>query len=144
MPPRSLVAAVLQRYWRVSRGLELAVAVAVVDQDRRYCLVRGVDSLWSLPQTHVRKGENAESAARRLLASLSDDLTPTPMLHGLYAALSGSHSRHVALYVVRGALLREAGKATRYAASALPPDACRHARARIAEIESGAAPDPHW
>lgn len=94
----------LQRYWRFSRGLTLAVEAAVVDGEGRFILVRGPrERFWRLPGGPVEKGEAASEAVSRVLRSAVAIEPGGPAeLFAVYRSPPHTGSDHVALMVVRG------------------------------------------
>ncbi len=95
-----LVARAFQRYWRLTRGLRLAVEACVIDEVDRTLMVRnGDDGGWSLPRAIVHQGETLEIALRRMLRDIADiEVNPKPELSRFYAE---GKDRQTGLYVVR-------------------------------------------
>jgi ADP-ribose pyrophosphatase YjhB (NUDIX family) len=153
MATEPLLIKVLQRYWRLSRGLTLGVLGVVIDGDRRALLVRcGDEPGWRLPGGCVERGETAAHAiARRLDETAGVTLCGAPQLFGIYANPAGSPGDHVALFVVRdwtqervpppGSGVREQGF---FAADALPEPATDGTRRRLAEVLGGTTRSDRW
>lgn len=144
----------LQRYWRFSRGLTLAVEAAVIDGEGRFILVRGPrERLWRLPGGPVEKGEAAGDAVSRVLRTTAAIEPGGPAeLFGIYRAPSHAGSDHVALMVVRtwsawtpnkqGSRPRSSrGEVGAFGPGELPGDTDPVVAARIADVMRG-APTP--
>lgn len=95
-----LVARAFQRYWRLTRGLRLAVEACVLDEAGRTLMVRdGAGSGWSLPKSGVHKGETLELALRRVLRDIAGiEVNSKPDLSRFY---SEGKDRQTGIYVLR-------------------------------------------
>jgi 8-oxo-dGTP pyrophosphatase MutT (NUDIX family) len=144
---------VLHTYWRFARGLTLGVRALVIDADRRVFLVKhSYVAGWHLPGGGVEVGESVLAALERELREEGNiTLAGPPILHGLYFNRRVSRRDQVALYVVR-AFRQDAPPTPNreiiahgfFSPDALPADATRATRARIAEVFSGAPISEHW
>lgn len=102
MSAQKVVSWLLQRYWRLSRGLTLAVAGVVLDEGGRVLLVRDTpQGPWRLPGGLALRTERAGEALRRRLASDAAITTEKPPR---LLALDKGHARatgdHVAVYLI--------------------------------------------
>jgi len=144
---------VFHLYWRIARGMTLGVRGVVLDADDRVFLVRhSYVSGWHLPGGGVEVGESFLEALRReLIEEGRIELVGEPALHGLFFNRHVSRRDHVAVYVVRQFRQdrlpepnHEIVECGFYAATALPPDATRGTRLRIAEVLDGVTPVSTW
>jgi ADP-ribose pyrophosphatase YjhB (NUDIX family) len=139
-------------YWRWSRGATLGVRGVVIDGAGRVFLIKHsyIDG-WHLPGGGVETGETMRTALVRELAEEgSIEVTGPPALHGIFFNQRISRRDHVALFVVRD--FRQGIPQPNYeivahgffAPDALPDDASRATRARIAEVFGGATISEIW
>ncbi len=143
----------LHFYWRFSRGATLGARAMVIDGAGRVFLIKHsyIDG-WHLPGGGVETGETLlEALARELAEEGNIQLGTTPQLYGFYFNKRASRRDHVALFVVRdfrqdGAPLpnHEIIEHGFFPADALPEDASRATRARVAEVLCGAAISELW
>jgi 8-oxo-dGTP pyrophosphatase MutT (NUDIX family) len=140
-------------YWRMSRGMTLGVRAVVINDEGRVFLVKHTYIAgWHLPGGGVEPGETVlEALARELKEEGNIELTGPPILHGVFLNLRISRRDHVALFAVRNFRQpapplpnREIMAHGFFTPQALPNDASRGTRARIAEVMTGAAISPHW
>lgn len=144
---------VMHFYWRFSRGATLGVRAMVIDGTGRIFLVKHsyVDG-WHLPGGGVETGETLLEALTRELAEEGNiRIATTPQLYGIYFNKRTSPRDHVALFIVRD--FRQEGNPQPnheiiahgfFAPDALPEDASRGTRARVAEVMGGAAISELW
>jgi 8-oxo-dGTP pyrophosphatase MutT (NUDIX family) len=148
-----LIRPMVHFYWRFSRGATLGARAMVIDGQGRVFLVKHsyVDG-WHLPGGGVETGETMLQALARELAEEGNiQLTAPPELHGVFFNARVSRRDHVALFIVREFRQDAPPQPNHeiiahgfFAANALPDDAGRATRARIAEVFSGAALSELW
>ena len=133
--------------------MTLGVRGVVIDAAGAVLLVKHAYTPgWHFPGGGVEPGETCERALARELAEEANVVVEPPaQLHGLFFNAHASRRDHVAVYVVtRFRLLgerapdREILAARFFAPDALPEDATRGTRARLAEILGSQPPAPHW
>jgi ADP-ribose pyrophosphatase YjhB (NUDIX family) len=144
---------VLHFYWRFSRGATLGARAMVIDGAGRIFLIKHsyVDG-WHLPGGGVETGETLlEALARELAEEGNIHLGSAPQLYAVYFNKRSSRRDHVALFIVRD--FRQDGhpqpnheiiEHVFFAPDALPDDASRATRARVAEVLGGAAISELW
>ena len=73
-------------YWRMSRGLTLAVRAAILDREDRVFLVRHTYTAgWHLPGGGVEAGETAlEALKRECREEAGIEVPGEPALHGVF------------------------------------------------------------
>ena len=144
---------VMHLYWRFSRAATLGVRAMVIDGNDRIFLVKhSYVEGWHLPGGGVETGESLlEALARELAEEGNILLGASPQLYGFYFNKRASRRDHVALFVVRD--FRQDGKPKPnheiiahgfFQSDALPEDATRATRARVAEVFGGAAISELW
>jgi ADP-ribose pyrophosphatase YjhB (NUDIX family) len=140
-------------YWRLARGLTLGVRALVIDGEGRVFLVKhSYVTGWHLPGGGVEVGETVSEALNRELAEEGNiELTGPPLLHAVYFNGRVSRRDHVALYIVRDFRQIAEPKPNReiiatdfFAPEALPAEATRGTRARIAEVLGDAEVSERW
>jgi ADP-ribose pyrophosphatase YjhB (NUDIX family) len=148
-----IVIKVLQRYWRVSRGLTMGVQGAVIDDQNRFLLIRhGYRPGWHFPGGGVEKNETLRtSLSRELEEEAAVFLTGEPELFGVYANFRNFPNDHVVVFLVRNwrqthipepnAEIVEQGF---FAADALPEGTVGGTRRRVNEIVHGAPRQDAW
>jgi ADP-ribose pyrophosphatase YjhB (NUDIX family) len=150
-PP--IVGKVLQRYWRLSRGLTMGVQGAVIDKDGRILLIRHTYRPgWHFPGGGVERMETVETAlARELDEEACVAMHGKPELFGIYANFRLFPNDHVALFLVRDwqqartpAPTFEIAEQGMFARDALPADINAPTARRIAEIFDGAPRAHDW
>jgi len=148
-----LLRSVLHFYWRFSRGATLGVRAAVIDgQGKVFLIKHSYVAGWHLPGGGVETGETVLTALKReLIEEGNIEIAGEPQLHGIFFNARVSRRDHVALYVVRD--FRQPAPPVPdheiidhgfFAPDALPADATRATRERVAEIFYGKAKDEIW
>jgi ADP-ribose pyrophosphatase YjhB (NUDIX family) len=144
---------IMHFYWRFSRAATLGVRAIVIDGNSRIFLVKHsyVDG-WHLPGGGVETGESLlEALARELAEEGNIQLGAPPQLYAIYFNKRASRRDHVALFVVRE--FRQDGNPKPnheiiahgfFPHDALPYDATRATRARVAEVFGEAAISELW
>ena len=146
-PRRSLIEQITTRLAHLSflamRPMTLGVRGIVLDAADAVLLVKhSYVQGWHLPGGGVEPGETCEAALARELQEEANVIVEAPtILHGLFFNAHVSRRDHVAVYVVRRFRVtgerapdREILEARFFARDALPEDATRATRARLAEI----------
>jgi ADP-ribose pyrophosphatase YjhB (NUDIX family) len=153
MVSKRLLTKMLQRYWRIKRGLTLGVRGIVLDPQNQVLLVRhGYQPGWHFPGGGVEWGETALTAlARELKEEAGVALAEAPTLYGIYANFRHFPGDHIALYVVRAweqaevpAPTFEIRERRLFPADALPADATGAVVRRIAEVLGGRPREEAW
>lgn len=150
----SVAKKLLQRYWRLRRGLTLGVRAAVLDGKDRMLLVRHTYTRgWHFPGGGVEFGETVYDALEReVLEETGIRLDgEIPELFGIYSNATRFPGDHVALFVVRAwerrrafAPNREIAEADFFARSAMPDSVSAGTLQRIAEIAGEAPRSAFW
>jgi len=143
----------LHFYWRFSRAAPLGTRAMVIDGAGRIFLIKHtyVDG-WHLPGGGVETGETLlEGLTRELAEEGNIQLGAAPQLYSVYFNRRTSRRDHVALFIVRDFRQdgnpkpnHEIAEHAFFPIDALPEDASRATRARVAEVFGGAAISELW
>lgn len=153
MPPTKIVSKVLQRYWRLSRGLTLGAQAALIDPDDRVLLIRHTYRKgWHFPGGGVERGETVQAALEREIEEEAGVvLTGEPELFGIYSNAATFPGDHVALFLARAwhqARIpepnHEIAEHRLFPRHGLPDDISAGTARRLREIFEGIAPNPMW
>ena len=153
MRRRKLVNKVLQRYWRIARGLTLGAQGVVIDERDRVLLVRHTYRPgWHFPGGGVEKGESALEALRRELAEEAGvAIEDEPELFGIYTNFDYFPGDHILVFIVRGwrqqavpAPNGEIAEQAFYGLDELPGDIQGATHRRLLEILSGKPRAENW
>ncbi|MGE7196972.1 NUDIX domain-containing protein [Brevundimonas naejangsanensis] len=137
---------------RMSRGMTLGVRGAAVDAEGRVLLVKHTYlEGWWLPGGGVDKGETTQAAVIRELREEAGLIAKgEPRLLSVHSNERFFPGDHVLVFRIDAFDMTEPtshGEIAEigwFSPDALPEDATRATRARLAEIFGGAAPDPNW
>jgi ADP-ribose pyrophosphatase YjhB (NUDIX family) len=153
MSGRSLKQRLMFGYFLLTRPMTLGVRGVAFDADNRVLLVKhSYVPGWHFPGGGVEPGETCEKSLAREMEEEACVTVDGPMtLHGLFHNVNQSPRDHVAVYVTRRFRVlgerapdREILAARFFALDALPEDATRATRARLAEILEGRPLSPTW
>lgn len=137
---------------RLSRGMTLGVRGVVVDAEGRVLLVKHTYLHgWWLPGGGVDRGETTQAAVIRELREEAGVIaTAAPRLLSVHSNEAFFRGDHVVVFRLDAFDLTERTSHGEIAEigwfhpHALPEDATRATRDRLAEVFGGAAPDPNW
>ena len=137
---------------RLTRGMTLGVRVVATDAGGRVLLVKHTYLAgWWLPGGGVDRGETTQAAAvRELREETGLVATTAPRLISIHSNERFFRGDHVVVYGVDAFEISdrtshgEIAEIGWFAPDALPEDAHRSTRARLAEIFGGAAANPVW
>lgn len=153
MSERRFILKVLQRYWRISRGLTLGAQGVVIDARNRVLLIRhGYRPGWHFPGGGVEKNEPMELALRReLMEEAGIAIEGKPELFGIYANFTTFPNDHVGLFLIRQWNQPSVPKPNIEIAEqgffdlhSLPEGINRATRARLSEILEGHPQSTEW
>jgi len=143
-----IVTRILQRYWRLSRGLQLAACGVARDAGGRVALVRPRNEAnWRLPGCLTARGETAEGALGRALSDAGIEMVGPARLFAIYAAPEDRASTHIALYLVPSWRLAAAERRDDLEFFDVPPagaDLDASVGARLDDIVAGRARSELW
>jgi ADP-ribose pyrophosphatase YjhB (NUDIX family) len=148
-----LITGVLQRYWRLSRGLTMGAQGMVIDDAGRVLLIRHTYRPgWHFPGGGVERGEPVETALGRELAEETGvEIVGRPELFALYCNGRAFRGDHIALYVVRDWRQEhvpppngEIAEQAFWSPDGLPSDTAGGTRRRVLEVMAGRPPDAFW
>jgi len=134
------------------RPMTLGVRGVALDEGRVLLVKHGYLPGWHFPGGGVEAGESCEQALLREMEEEACLVVEGPLqLHGLFQNIHMTRRDHVAVYVARRFRLtgerkpdREIVAARFFPLDALPEDATRATRARLAEILGAAPLSPTW
>lgn len=139
---------------RWTRGLTLGVRGLVRDAEGRVLLLKHTYTPgWHMPGGGVERGETGEAAlAREMIEEAGVELTSRPRLLSIHSSHASFRGDHILFFQaddwrqVAATSRGEIHAVEWFAPDALPRDATRGTRARIAEALSAgdAPPDPMW
>jgi len=150
---RSLRQRLMFGYFLLTRPMTLGVRGVAFDAQGRVLLVKHTYVAgWHFPGGGVEPGETCERSLLREMEEEANVAVDGPMaLHGLFHNINQSPRDHVAVYVTRSFRVRgerapdrEILAAKFFPVDALPEDATRATRARLAEILDGRPLSPIW
>jgi ADP-ribose pyrophosphatase YjhB (NUDIX family) len=148
-----IIRKLVQRYWRLTRGVTLGAQAALIDPEGRILLIRHTyQPGWRFPGGGVEHGETVEAAlVRELDEEVGVILTGGPELFGIYSNAAIFPNDHVALFIARAWQQtrvpqpnHEIAEQRRFAPDALPADLSPGTARRIAEIFGSAPRSPMW
>jgi ADP-ribose pyrophosphatase YjhB (NUDIX family) len=143
---------VFRTWWRMRRSMTLGVRGIALDEAGRVLLVRHTYAKgWHFPGGGVEHGETAPDALMREMAEEGGvTIEGAPELIGIYSNHSVFPNDHIVLYraprwrpcpPAEGHEIAERGF---FPLDALPQDATRGTRRRVAELYAGAEPSAVW
>lgn len=153
MPAKRAITKLLQRYWRVSRGLTLGAQAVLIDPQDRVLLIRHTYRPgWHFPGGGVERGETVEDAlTREIEEEAGVALTAPAELFGIYSNAAVFPNDHVALFVARSwhqlrvpEPNREISAHALFALQDIPRDINPGTARRLGEIFSGKPRSPMW
>ncbi|MEO0620283.1 MAG: NUDIX domain-containing protein [Pseudomonadota bacterium] len=143
----------LQRYWRMSRGLTLGAQGIVIDEAGHVLLVRhGYRPGWHFPGGGVERGESIATALERELEEETGVTVTGPTeLYGVFTNFEKFPGDHITVFLVRNwerpkipAPNAEIRETAFFSPDALPDDTASGTRNRLVEIFSGQEMTQTW
>jgi ADP-ribose pyrophosphatase YjhB (NUDIX family) len=137
---------------RLTRGMTLGVRGLVRDEAGRVLLLRHTYTPgWHMPGGGIERGETGEDAlARELVEEVGVELIGRPRLRSVHSSEATFRGDHILFFqvidwrAVKATSRGEIHAVEWFAPEALPEDATRGTRRRIAEVLGEFDPDPHW
>jgi 8-oxo-dGTP pyrophosphatase MutT (NUDIX family) len=143
--------ALLQPYYRQTRGLTLGTRTAVIDGSNVLLVRHSYAPGWLFPGGGVERGESlAEAALRELREEAGVVAEEAPLLHGVFLNDGNFPGDHIACFVVRKFRREplpkslEIAEARFFPLDRLPDDTTGGTRRRLKEILDGAALGRDW
>lgn len=139
---RRVALRIVQRFWRMQRGLTLGVRGIIIDGDGRIVLVRHTYMPgWTFPGGGVEFGETLEAALDREIEEEAGIVRTGPaILFGVYSNHDLFPGDHVAVYLVRewrqarpAAANHEIAEVAFFSPDKLPADITAGAQRRLDE-----------
>ena len=138
---------------RLFSPMTLGVRALIIDEQNRVFLVRhSYVPGWYLPGGGVEVGETAgEALAREIREEANIELEGDPTFHGVFFNKGVSRRDHVLVYVARQFRILgprrpdwEIVESGFFDIGALPGNATRSTRSRVAEVVQGRSLSPYW
>ena len=143
----------VQRYWRIQRGLTMGAQGIILDDVGRVLLIRhGYRPGWHFPGGGVERNEPVLEALRREITEETGVVaTGTPDLLGIYTNFRSFPSDHIVVFIVRKWTQptipppnREIAEQGFFDRHALPDGVIEPVRRRLAEVFDRVTRDEVW